>query len=53
MFQMYDVENVGEDQEYNIRNGPIRWQMLTSTKFTLEHFSLALTGFEIFSFQNS
>ena len=38
--------------EYNIHNGPIRWQMSTSIKSN-EHFSLALIIFEIFIFQNS
>ena len=30
--------------EYNLRNGPIRWQVSTSIKIILEHFSLALTS---------
>ena len=34
-------------------SGPIRWQISTSIKVILEHFSLALTAFEIFTFQNS
>ena len=31
----------------------IQWRISTSTKVTYEHFSLALTVFEIFTFQNS
>ena len=37
--------------EYYIRKGPIRWQILTSIKVIPEHFSLALTGFEISRFK--
>ena len=32
--------------EYSDRNGFIRWQISTSIKVTLEHFSLALTVFQ-------
>ena len=39
--------------EYTICNGPIRWQISTSMKAILEHLSLALTVFEIFTFKNS
>ena len=35
--------------EYNIRYDPILWQTSTSIKITPEHFSLALTVFEIFT----
>ena len=38
--------------EYNIRNGSIRWQISFSIKVILEHFSLAPSIFEIFTFQN-
>ena len=38
--------------EYNILNGSIRWQISISIKVVLEHFSLTLTVFEIFTFQN-
>ena len=31
--------------EYNIRNGPLRWQISTSIKVIIEHFSLALIVF--------
>ena len=37
--------------EYNIRNDPVRWQISTSIKITSEQFSLALTVFQIFTFQ--
>ena len=33
--------------EYSIRNDLIRWQRSPSIKVILEHFSLALTVFEI------
>ena len=36
--------------EYNIRNGPIRWQIPTSIEIILQHFSLDLTVFDIFTF---
>ena len=39
--------------QYNIHNDPIRWQISTSIKVILEHFSLALTVFEIFIFKKS
>ena len=39
--------------DYNILNGPLRWQMSTSIKLKHEHFSLDLMVFEIFTFQNS
>ena len=39
--------------EYNIRNGPIRWQISTSMKVIVEHYLLALAVFEILAFQNS
>ena len=38
--------------KYTIRNGPIRWQISTSIKVILEHFLLALTVFELFTFNN-
>ena len=38
--------------EYNIRNGPIQWQISTPIKVILKHFSVALIVFEIFRFQN-
>ena len=37
--------------EYNIRNGPVRWQISTCINFILEHFSLALPVFEILIFE--
>ena len=37
--------------EYNIRIGPILWQISISIKVILEHFWLALTVFEIFKLQ--
>ena len=37
----------------NIHHGIIRWRMSNSIKITPEHFSLALTVFEIFIFENS
>ena len=40
-----------EVTEYNIRNGSIRWQISTSVKVTLEHFSPALVVFKIFIFK--
>ena len=42
-----------KDMKYNICYGPIRWQISTSVKVVLEHFSPALTVFEIFTVQNS
>ena len=39
--------------EYNIGNGSIWWQISTSIKVILEQFSLTLSVFEIFTFQNS
>ena len=39
--------------EYNIRNGHIRWQISKSIKVVFEHFSLALTAFQISSRQIS
>ena len=39
--------------EYNIRNGSIQWQISAYIKAILEHFSLALTVFEICTIQNS
>ena len=37
--------------EYNVRDGPIRWQISTSIKVVLEHFSLALTVLRISHFK--
>ena len=37
----------------NIYNGSIRWQISTSIEVVLEHFSLAFTVFEIYTFENS
>ena len=52
-FEVCYLENIGQGyMEYNIRNGPIRWQISPSIKVIVEHFSLALTVFEIFTFQN-
>ena len=39
--------------EYTIRSDPIRWQIPTSIKVILEHFSLAIIAFEIFTCQIS
>ena len=50
-FEMFDLENVVQLMEYNIRHGPIRGRILTSMKIIIEHFSLALTVFQILSFQ--
>ena len=36
---------------YNIRNGIIRWRISTSIKVMLDHFSPALTVFQILTFQ--
>ena len=38
-------------KENNIRNGPVRCQMSTYINFILQHFSLALTVFEILIFE--
>ena len=38
--------------EYNIFNGPVQWQIWTSIKVILKNILLALTVFEIFTFQN-
>ena len=52
--KMLYLENFGQGvTEYNIRNGPIRWQLSISIKVKLEHVSLALTVFDIFELQNS
>ena len=37
--------------EYNTCNGPIRWQISTTLKVRPGHFSLALSIFEIITFQ--
>ena len=37
--------------DYTNRSGPIRWLISTSIKVMLEHFSLALTVFQIFTFK--
>ena len=39
--------------DYNIRNWPIRWQILARIKVILEHFSLAFIIFEILIFHIS
>ena len=50
---MFDLEIWVKVLEYNIRNGPVRWQISASIKVIPGHFSLALIVFEIFTFQNS
>ena len=37
--------------EYNIRNGPVPWKISTCINFILEHILLALTVFEILTFE--
>ena len=39
--------------DYTNRNDPVTWQISTSIKVLLEHFSQALTVFKIFTFQIS
>ena len=39
--------------EYNIHHGANRWRISISIKVAHEHFSLAFTVFEIFTFKNS
>ena len=46
------LENLGQGKEFNICTGPIRWEISTSKKVILEHFSLALTVIEMFALQN-
>ena len=46
-------KNEVKDMEYNIRNGPIRWQIESCIKVIREHAWLAFTVFEIFTFQIS
>ena len=41
----------GKIMEYSIRNGPVRWQISTCINFILDNFSLALTVFEILTFE--
>ena len=36
--------------EYNMRNGPIRWQISISIRVIPDHFWLALTVIEMFTF---
>ena len=50
--RIYFTANVQQNMEYNIRNCSI-WCQSTSMKVISKHFSLALSVFEIFWFQNS
>ena len=47
----FTLKIYGKITEDNIRNGPVRWQISTCMNFMLEHFSLAVTVFEIFIFE--
>ena len=54
--QNWQLENFtfkiyGNVTEYNIRNGPVRWQISACINFILEHLSLALTVFDILTFE--
>ena len=50
-FEMFDLANLGQGHEVQHSNGPIRWQMSMSIKILIEHFTLALTVFKIFTFK--
>ena len=52
-WKVWPLKIVVDVTEYSIRNGPIRWQTWTTIKSIREHIPLALTVFEIFTFQNS
>ena len=42
-FKMFDREDLDQVTEYNIRRGPIRWQISMSKQIIICIFALALT----------